>query len=178
MQSEAPREERVQTKEKTHDEQSRAAPEEAVPEEIESRKAPPDMQIGRSLRTCLSRAVPTGTKPGQSQKRRATLLARRRAEPHKMRTQHSKAWGRPRTMQERRAIAADRSANDTAKQVTMTRETDISAEHAKEKWRAREKPILTESRPRCCKLPSRGASAPTAMLSIFVGGGQQRTTES
>ena len=33
----------------------------------------------------------------------------------------------------RRAIAADRSANDIAKQATMTRETDISAEHAKEK---------------------------------------------
>ena len=33
----------------------------------------------------------------------------------------------------RRAMAADRSANDTAKQATMTRETDISAEHVKEK---------------------------------------------
>ena len=45
-------------KEKTHDEQSRAAPEETVPEEIESMKAPPDMKTGRSLRTCLSRVVP------------------------------------------------------------------------------------------------------------------------
>ena len=33
----------------------------------------------------------------------------------------------------RRAIAADRSANDTAKQAAMTRETDISAEDVKEK---------------------------------------------
>ena len=32
----------------------------------------------------------------------------------------------------RRAIAANRSANDTAKQATMTRETDMSAEHKKE----------------------------------------------
>ena len=31
----------------------------------------------------------------------------------------------------RRAIAADRSANDTAKQATMVRERDISAEHVK-----------------------------------------------
>ena len=36
-------------KEKTHDEQSRAAPEETVPEEMESMKAPPDMKTGRSL---------------------------------------------------------------------------------------------------------------------------------
>ena len=55
-----------------------------------------------------------------------------------MRAQNSKAWGRPRAMQEgsartRRAITADRSANDTAKQATMTRDTDISAEHVKEK---------------------------------------------
>ena len=38
-----------------------------------------------------------------------------------------------RSVRIRRAIAADRSANDTAKQATMTRETDISAEHVKEK---------------------------------------------
>ena len=55
-----------------------------------------------------------------------------------MRAQNSKAWRRARAMQERsvrkrRAIAADRRANDTAKQATMTRETDIAAEHVKEK---------------------------------------------
>ena len=46
-------------KEKTHDEQSRAAPEETVPEEIESMEAPPDTKTSRSLRTCLSRGAPT-----------------------------------------------------------------------------------------------------------------------
>ena len=45
-------------KEKTHDEQSRAAPEETVPEEMEGMKAPPDMKTGRSMRTCLSRVRP------------------------------------------------------------------------------------------------------------------------
>ena len=45
-------------KEKAHDEQSRAAPEETVPEEIASMKAPPDMKTGRSMRICLSRVVP------------------------------------------------------------------------------------------------------------------------
>ena len=86
-----------------------------------------------------------------------------------------------RSVRIRRAIAADRSANDTAKQTTMTRETEISAEHVKEKKRAKEEPILTDSRPRCCKLPSRGASALTAnqqsqsgaMLGNGVGGGQK-----
>ena len=53
-----------------------------------------------------------------------------------------------RSVRIRRAIGADRSANDTAKQATMTRETDISAEQ----WCAKEKPIFTDSRPRCCKL--------------------------
>ena len=67
-----------------------------------------------------------------------------------------------RSVRIRRAIAADRSANDTAQQATMTRETDISAEHVQVKWRAKGKPILSDSRPRCCKLPFRGASAPTA----------------
>ena len=33
------------------------------------------------------------------------------------------------SVRKRRAIAADRSANDIAKQVTMTRETDKTAEH-------------------------------------------------
>ena len=86
-----------------------------------------------------------------------------------------------RSVKIRRAIGADRSANDTAKQATMTRETDISAEQQC----AKEKPIFTDSRPRCCKL-TRGASAPTAnqqsrsgaMLSSGVGGGQKRTMES
>ena len=49
-----------------------------------------------------------------------------------------------------------------------------------------EKPILTNSKQRCCNLPSRGARASTAnqklrsgaMLSSGVGGGQKRTTES
>ena len=42
-----------------------------------------------------------------------------------MRTKNSKAWARPRVMQERsvrirHAIVADRSAHDTAKQVTIS----------------------------------------------------------
>ena len=49
-----------------------------------------------------------------------------------------------------------------------------------------EKTILTNSKPRCCKLPSRVARASTAnqqsrsgaMLSSGVGGSQKRTTES
>ena len=45
-------------KEKTHKEQSRAAPEETVPDEVESSKDPPDMKTGRSMRSCLSRVVP------------------------------------------------------------------------------------------------------------------------
>ena len=46
---------------------------------------------------------------------------------------------RERSVRIRRASAADRSANDTAKQAMMTRETEISAEHVKEEWRAKEK---------------------------------------
>ena len=80
-----------------------------------------------------------------------------------------------RSVRIRRAIAADRSANDTAKQATMTRE------HVQEKWRAKGRPILADGGPRCCKLPFRGASAPTAnqqsrsgaVLSSGVGGGPE-----
>ena len=49
-----------------------------------------------------------------------------------------------RSVRIRRAIGADRSANDTAKEATMTRETDISAEQQC----AKEKPMFTDSRPR------------------------------
>ena len=42
----------------THDEQSRAAPEETVPDEGESSKAPPDMKTRRSMRTCLTQRRP------------------------------------------------------------------------------------------------------------------------
>ena len=86
-----------------------------------------------------------------------------------------------RSVRIRRAIAADRSANDTAQKATMTRETDISSEHVQEKWLAKGKPVLTDSRPRCCKLPFHGASAHTAnqqsrsgeVLSSGVGGGPE-----
>ena len=42
----------------------------------------------------------------------------------------------------RRAVAGNRSANDTAK--TRERETDISAKKVKETQRAKEKPTLTD----------------------------------
>ena len=55
-------------KEKTHGELSRAAPEETVPEEIDSMKAPPDTQTGRHMSESSSARWPRGTKPGQSQR--------------------------------------------------------------------------------------------------------------
>ena len=102
-------------KEKTYDEHSRAAPEETVPEEIESMKAPPDIKTGRSLRTCLSRGVPADHEARSqvkvNEKEREKQLQKEDGIP-----QNIEAWGRPRARQERsvrtrRAIAADSSAN-------------------------------------------------------------------
>ena len=44
----------------------------------------------------------------------------------------------------------------------MNRGKDISAEHVKDKKRAKEKPVLIVSTTHCCNLRVRGTSAPTA----------------
>ena len=142
VQSEAPREEKSADKEKAHGEQSRAAPEETVPEEIASMKAPPDMKTGQSMLICLSRVVPVDHEARSQVKVKEKSSCRSEGTQSTQKKdcmqQNSRAWGRPRAMQgrsvrTRRASAADCSANDTAKQATMTRETDISAEHVEEK---------------------------------------------
>ena len=100
-------------KEKTHDEQSRAAPKETVPEEMESMKAPPDMKTGRSLRTCLRGGL--------------TICVRRIQKRGDARVQCKKE-------------ASEYGARSQLTAVRMTlrsrrrwSETDISAEHVKEK---------------------------------------------
>ena len=90
-----------------------------------------------------------------------------------------------RSVRVRRAIVADRSAHDTAKQATISElegaiETITMRMDTARKQCEKERPILTNRRP-CCNLPPRGASTPTAkqqsrsgaMLSSGVGGGRE-----
>ena len=99
--------------EKTHDEQSRPAPEETVPEERDSMTSPPYMQTDRSFRPCLSRVVPPATRheARSMSMRRATLPERRRSEEASQDVYADfKSVGRPRAVQERSVrIRRDRS---------------------------------------------------------------------
>ena len=124
-------------------EQSRAAPKKRCQtrlREFEGSTRHENRSINAYMSVSSSAHWPRGTKPGQSQREEQYCRkegAQRR--PHTKCAQNSKAWGRPRAVsvrtrrvQEtsvriRRAIAADCSTNDTAKQATRTRETDTSA---------------------------------------------------
>ena len=92
-------------KEKAHDEQSRAAPEETVPEEIASMKAPPDMKTGQSMLICLSREVPVDHEARSQVKVKEKSSCRSEGTQSTQKKdciqQNSRAWGRPRAMQER-----------------------------------------------------------------------------
>ena len=141
------------------------------------------MQTDRSLRTCLSRVLPSSHEARSKSKRRATLPERRCSEEASQDVYADfKSVGIP-ACNARKKRQNETRSQLTAVKATMTRETDI-AEHVNEKQRAKEKPIFRDSTPRCCKLPIRGSSAPTAnqrsgaVLSGGVGGGQKRTTES
>ena len=108
----------AERREKTHDERSRAAPEETVPEEKESMKT-----------HVWFEACPLTTRDGaRSKSKRRQLQERRHSEEaspkRKTVQQNSRAWWRWRQSrqkrQKRHAVVADRSAHDTAKQETIT----------------------------------------------------------
>ena len=113
MQSEAFRVETVQTKGRLTMNSREQLPKETVPEEMESMKAPPDMKTGRSLRTCLrgglTRCVRRIQKRGdarvQCQKEASEYGARSQLTALRMTLRSRRRWS----------------------------ETDISAEHVKEK---------------------------------------------
>ena len=102
--------------------------------ERESSKAPPDMETGRSMRTCLSRGVPANHEArSQVKVREKSSTAGKKAFTGGLKRSRDRIQTRgdarvqckSEASRTRRAIAADRSANDIAKQVTMTRVTDI-----------------------------------------------------
>ena len=147
----------------------------------ESKKAQPDMSESRRARRQRC------TKPGE--KRRICIQWRPRPAERPYVSQNSKAWElQPACIpeKERRVIRT----REGMQRATVTREAHVaeSAHEAKisDRHFSQKKPIFTNSRPRCCELPSRGGRAPTANHRITpwrrphsgVGGGQKRTTES
>ena len=90
--------------------------------------------------------------------------------------------GSPRRRSRRRYQVCRCCPESEATMKTFVMKVDTAREQCDRHF-SQEKPILTNSLPRCCELPSRGASAPTAnqqsrsgaMLSGVVGGGQKRT---
>ena len=113
---------------------SRADELETRERERESSKAPPDMETGRSMRTCLSRGVPADHEArSQVKVREKSSTAGKKAFTGGLKRSRDRIQTRgdarvqckKEASRTRRATAADRRANDIAKQVTMTRETDI-----------------------------------------------------
>ena len=108
---------------------------------------------------------PQGTKPDQ--KRRVRIQWRLHPAERRARKIQNRGDARVQCKKEaskiRRAIAANRSANDNEKQPaipefeasmkTFVLRVDTAREQRDRQF-SQEKPILTNSRPRCCKLPS------------------------